>query len=109
MNKITEIMKSYHGRFVPMFHWSNHTPMKIWYNEQANTIGGNLHSITVIMKIWYNEQANTICVDCGVSKMLPDDIESFDENMYCNILYELETEIINSFRKNGIELYGVDD
>lgn len=87
MNKITEIMKSYHGRFVPMFHWSNHTPMKIWYNEQTNTI----------------------CVDCGVSKMLSDDIESFDENMYCNILYELETEIINSFRKNGIELYGVDD
>ena len=55
MNKITEIMKSYHGRFVPMFHWSNHTPMKIWYNEQTNTI----------------------CVDCGVSKMLPDDIEKF--------------------------------
>ena len=60
-------------------------------------------------KYGINEQINTICVDCGVSKMLPDDIESFDENMYCNILYELETEIINSFRKNGIELYGVDD
>ena len=109
MNKITEIMKSYHGRFVPMFHWFNHTPMKIWYNEQTNTMTNTALQTYDGMKIWYNEQTNTICVDCGVSKMLPDDIESFDENMYCNILYELETEIINSFRKNGIELYGVDD
>lgn len=87
MNRITDIMKSYHGRFVPMFHWSNHTPMKIWYDEQKNSI----------------------CVDCGVSKEIPNDIENFDENSYDAFLNELEDDIIAYFKEMGVDLFCVND
>ena len=87
MKKINDIMKSYHGRFVPMFHWANHPPMKIWYDEQNNLI----------------------CVDCGISKRIPDDTEAFNESKYDTILNELEDEIIIYFKGKGFELFGVED
>ena len=70
-----------------MFHWANHAPMKIWYDEQKNSI----------------------CVDCGISKKMPNDAEVFDESMYYTLLNELEDEIIVYFKRNGIELFGVED
>lgn len=85
--KIIDVMKSYHGRFVPMFHWANHAPMKIWYDEQKNSI----------------------CVDCGITKAIPNDAENFDENMYDSFLNELEDEIIIYFKEKWIELLGVED
>lgn len=87
MKKIVDIMKSYHGRFVPMFHWANHPPMKIWCDEQKNSI----------------------CVDCGISKTMPNDAEDFDERMYDTLLNELEDEIIIYFKGRGVELLGVED
>lgn len=80
-------MKSYHGRFAPMFHWANYPPMKIWYDEQTNSI----------------------CVDCGISKRIPNDTESFNESLYDTLLNELEDEIIIYFKGKGIELLGVED
>lgn len=87
MAHVADIMKSYHGRFVPMFHWSNHPPMKFWYDEQKNSI----------------------CVDCGISKTIPNDAEDFDEEKYDELLNELEEDIIAYFKCRGVELFSVED
>lgn len=87
MGKINDVMESYHGRFVPMFQWENHEPMKIWYDEKNHSI----------------------CVDCGISKKIPCEAELFDESTYDTLLNELENEIIYYFNGNGIDLFGVKD